>query len=154
MRRWCRFKGTPEVINAIRGGQIQAGLDILSPLLAQPGQRVARAGGDRRCAARAARRADSARGGRQGSERRVVERPGGARTHAGRRGGATEQGWRALADAGVRQKLEALNLDPHPGTPQDAAAMLSGDIQRWRRDCAPRSSGNECFQAKMPPALD
>ena len=37
----------------------------------------------------------------------------------------------ALADAGVRQKLEALNLDPHPGTPQDAARMLSGDIRRW-----------------------
>jgi len=37
----------------------------------------------------------------------------------------------ALADAGVRQKLEALNLDPHPGTPQDAADMLAGDIRRW-----------------------
>ncbi|MBS0301204.1 MAG: tripartite tricarboxylate transporter substrate binding protein, partial [Proteobacteria bacterium] len=29
------FKGTPEVVTAIRGDQIQAGLDILSPLLPQ-----------------------------------------------------------------------------------------------------------------------
>ena len=37
----------------------------------------------------------------------------------------------ALQDPGVRQKLEALNLDPKPGTAQDAAAMLAGDIRRW-----------------------
>ena len=29
------FNGTPAVINALRGGQIDAGLDILGPLLAQ-----------------------------------------------------------------------------------------------------------------------
>jgi tripartite-type tricarboxylate transporter receptor subunit TctC len=37
----------------------------------------------------------------------------------------------ALKDADVRAKLEALNLDPHPGSPKDAQAMLAGDIQRW-----------------------
>ena len=37
----------------------------------------------------------------------------------------------ALKDPAVRQRLESLNLDPHPGTPQDAAAMLHGDIKRW-----------------------
>ena len=36
-----------------------------------------------------------------------------------------------LKDPAVRQRLESLNLDPHPGTPQDAAAMLHGDIKRW-----------------------
>ena len=37
----------------------------------------------------------------------------------------------ALKDAGVRQKLDALNLDAHPGTSADALEMLSSDIQRW-----------------------
>ena len=39
----------------------------------------------------------------------------------------------ALADQGVRTRLENLNLDPHPGTPADAARLLSGDIQRWKQ---------------------
>ena len=38
----------------------------------------------------------------------------------------------ALADAGVRKRLEHLNLDPRPGTPQEAAQMLRGDVARWR----------------------
>ena len=38
----------------------------------------------------------------------------------------------ALADPGVRKKLEGLNLDPHPGTPQEAAQMLRSDIERWK----------------------
>jgi tripartite-type tricarboxylate transporter receptor subunit TctC len=37
----------------------------------------------------------------------------------------------ALADAEVRQKLEALNLDPQPGSAQAAIEMLRGDIRRW-----------------------
>jgi tripartite-type tricarboxylate transporter receptor subunit TctC len=37
----------------------------------------------------------------------------------------------ALNDPAVKKKLEDLNLDPHPGTPEQAAAMLQGDIKRW-----------------------
>jgi len=31
----------------------------------------------------------------------------------------------------VRKRLEDLNLDPHPGTPEQAAALLNNDIKRW-----------------------
>jgi tripartite-type tricarboxylate transporter receptor subunit TctC len=130
------FKGTPDVVNAIRGGQIDAGLDILSPLLAQIQGKALRplAVTRRQALARAARCAHGAGGGREGLERRLLERPGRA---AGTPPAVIAQLNKAvnaaLTDAGVRQKLEALNLDPHPGTPQDAADMLAGDIRRWER---------------------
>jgi tripartite-type tricarboxylate transporter receptor subunit TctC len=31
----------------------------------------------------------------------------------------------------VKKKLEDLNLDPHPGTPEQAAALLYNDMRRW-----------------------
>ena len=37
----------------------------------------------------------------------------------------------ALNDPLVRRRLEDLNLDPHPGTPEQAAALLNSDIRRW-----------------------
>ena len=128
------FKGTPEVINAIRGGQIQAGLDILSPLLAQIQGKALRA-----LAVTGAKRSrvlpdvptaqEAGVKGLNAASWNGLAVP--ARTPADVVALLNKAVGVALADAGVRQKLEALNLDPHPGTPQDAAAMLSGDIQRW-----------------------
>ncbi len=128
------FKGTPEVINAIRGGQIQAGLDILSPLLAQIQGKALRA-----LAVTGAKRSrvlpdvptaqEAGVKGLNAASWNGLAVP--ARTPADVVAQLNKAVGAALADAGVRQKLEALNLDPHPGTPQDAAAMLSGDIQRW-----------------------
>jgi tripartite-type tricarboxylate transporter receptor subunit TctC len=37
----------------------------------------------------------------------------------------------ALNDPAVKKQLENLNLDPHPGTPEEAAALLANDIKRW-----------------------
>jgi len=37
----------------------------------------------------------------------------------------------ALNDPAVRKRLEDLNLDPHPGSPEQAAALLQHDIRRW-----------------------
>jgi tripartite-type tricarboxylate transporter receptor subunit TctC len=37
----------------------------------------------------------------------------------------------ALNDPDVKTRLEALNLDPQPGTPEQAAALLNNDIKRW-----------------------
>ncbi|MDR1969308.1 MAG: tripartite tricarboxylate transporter substrate binding protein [Burkholderiaceae bacterium] len=128
------FKGTPELIAAIRGAQLDAGLDILSPLLAQiQGQAL---------------RALAVTGA---SRSRVLPSLPTAQ-EAGVRG-LNATSWNGLAvpahtpdavierlnqavnaalrDTEVRGKLEALNLEPHPGSPQDASRMLDSDIRRW-----------------------
>lgn len=128
------FKATPDVITALRGGQIHAGLDILSPLLAQIQAKVLRP-----LAVTGARRSrvlpevpTAQEAGVQGLDAASwngLAVP--AKTPAPVVDRLNQAVNAALRDAGVRQKLEALNLDPRPGTPQDAAALLSGDIQRW-----------------------
>lgn len=128
------FKGTPDVVAAIRGDQIQAGLDILSPLLTQiqghvlqplavTGSRRSRLLPDVPTAQEAGVKGLNAASWNglavpAGTPAAVVERLNQAVNAA-------------LKDAEVRAKLEALNLDPHPGSPKDAQAMLAGDIQRW-----------------------
>ncbi|MDO5623167.1 MAG: tripartite tricarboxylate transporter substrate-binding protein [Pseudomonadota bacterium] len=128
------FKGTPDVITAVRSGQLHAGLDILSPLLAQIQGRALRplaVTGARRSsvlpdvptaqeAGVAGLDATSWNGlaARAGTPPDVVQR-------------LNEALNAALADADVRRRLQTLNLEPCPGTPQDAAERLSGDVMRW-----------------------
>jgi tripartite-type tricarboxylate transporter receptor subunit TctC len=128
------FNGTPAVINALRGGQIDVGLDILSPLLSQINAKALRplaiTGGQR--------------------SRMLPEVP--TVKEAGVPGFAVAS-WNGLAvpvhtpkdvvarlskeitaalnDPDVKKRLEALNLDPQPGTPEQAAALLNNDIKRW-----------------------
>ncbi len=128
------FKGTPEVITAIRGGQLHAGLDILSPLLPQIQGKVLRP-----LAVTGAKRSRVLPGVPTAQEAGVkglnAASWNGLAVPAGTPPEVVAQLNKAvnaaLADAEVRKKLEALNLDPHPGTPQDAAAMLGSDIKRW-----------------------
>ncbi len=138
------FNGTPAVINALRGGQVDAGLDILGPLLAQ-----IRAGvlhplaitGDKRSrvlpevpTAREAGVVGLVAASWNGlavpakTPREVVLR-------------LNREVVAALRDPVVKKKLEDLNLDPHPGAPEQAAAMLNDDIRRW---------GNVIERAKLP----
>lgn len=129
------FRGTPDVVTAIRGGQIQAGLDILSPLLAQIQSRNLRA-----LAVTGARRSrllpevptaqEAGVAGLDAASWNGLAAPAGTPAPVIARLNQAVNA--ALADAGVRAKLAALNLDPHPGTPQDAQAMLAGDVRRWR----------------------
>lgn len=128
------FNGTPAVINALRGGQIDAGLDILSPLLAQIKARALvplAITGERRSrvlpdvpTAREAGVSGFVAASWNGlavpakTPRDVVER-------------LNREVVAALNDPVVKKKLEDLNLDPHPGTADQAAAMLNNDIKRW-----------------------
>ena len=128
------FKATPDVIAAIRGDQIQAGLDILSPLLTQIQGQVLQP-----LAVTGARRSrllpDVPTAQEAGVKGLNAASWNGLAVPAGTPGAVIEQLNQAvnaaLKDAEVRAKLEALNLDPHPGSPKDALAMLAGDIQRW-----------------------
>ncbi len=128
------FKGTPDVVTALRSGQIHAGLDILSPLLPQIQSKALRA-----LAVTGARRSrvlpEVPTANEAGVKGLDAASWNGLAVAAGTPAGAIERLNQAvnaaLQDAGVRQKLEALNLDPRPGTAGDAAAMLAGDIRRW-----------------------
>ncbi|HOV18152.1 Bug family tripartite tricarboxylate transporter substrate binding protein [Ottowia sp.] len=128
------FKGTPEVVTAIRGDQIQAGLDILSPLLPQFQSKALRP-----LAVTGAKRSpvlpDVPTAQEAGVKGLNATSWNGLAVPAGTPAPVIERLNRAvnaaLADAGVRQKLDALNLEPHPGTPAQARELLSGDIQRW-----------------------
>ncbi len=128
------FKATPDIITAIRGEQIQAGLDILSPLLPQ-----IQGKGLRPLAVTGARRSrvlpDVPTAQEAGVKGLNAASWNGLAAPAGTPPALIERLNQAvnaaLQDAEVRKKLEALNLDAHPGTPQDAQAMLAGDIQRW-----------------------
>jgi len=128
------FNGTPAVINALRGGQIDAGLDILGPVLAQ-----IRAGvlhplaitGDKR--SRVLPKVPTAR--EAGVVGLVAASWNGlavpAKTPRDVVARLNREVVAALKDPVVRKKLEDLNLDPHPGTPEQAATMLNDDIRRW-----------------------
>ncbi|NDD14917.1 MAG: hypothetical protein EB072_20355 [Betaproteobacteria bacterium] len=37
----------------------------------------------------------------------------------------------ALNDPAIKKRLEELNVEPTPGSPADAAALLNNDIKRW-----------------------
>lgn len=128
------FKGTPDVITAIRGGQIQAGLDILSPLLSQV-----------QAKALLPLAVTGAKRSRVLPEVPTAQEAGVKNLNAASWNGLavpaktpqaivdrlSKEIHIALEDPEVRKKLEALNLDPNPGTPADAAALLNGDIKRW-----------------------
>ena len=129
------FKSTPDVITAVRSGQIDAGLDILSPLLAQIQGKALKA-----LAVTSAKRSrvlptvptaqEAGVKGYNAASWNGLAAP--AKTPAEVITRLNKAVNTALADAGVRKKLENLNLDPHPGTPGDAAQMLRGDVERWR----------------------
>jgi tripartite-type tricarboxylate transporter receptor subunit TctC len=138
------FNGTPAVINALRGGQIDAGLDILGPLQGQIKAQALRAlaiTGDRRSrmlpevpTAKEAGVADFSAASWNGlavpakTPKEVIDR-------------LNREVNAALADPAVRKRLEDLNLDPLPGTPQQAASLLSNDVRRW---------GEVITRAKIP----
>ena len=128
------YKSTPDVITAIRSGQLHAGLDILSPLLAQIQGKALRP-----LAVTGARRSrvlpEVPTAQEAGVKGLNAASWNGLAVPAATPASVVEQLNRAvnaaLRDEAVRRKLQTLNLDPHPGSARDAAAMLHGDIRRW-----------------------
>ncbi len=138
------FNGTPAVINALRGGQIDAGLDILSPLLAQIRAKALvplAVTGDRR--SRVLPEVPTAReagvNGFVAASWNALAVPAGTPKDVVAR--LNREVVAALNDPAIRKRLEDLNLDPHPGTPEQAAALLNNDIKRW---------GDVITRAKIP----
>ena len=127
------FNGTPAVINALRGGQIDAAVEVLSPVLSQ-----IRAGALRPLVTTGPQRSAA-----------IPEVP--IASEAGVKLVATS--WNALAapartpravvdqlNAAInkalnhtptRARLYALNVSAQGGSPEQAKALLAADMQRW-----------------------
>jgi tripartite-type tricarboxylate transporter receptor subunit TctC len=138
------FNGTPAVINALRGGQIDAGLDILGPLLSQINAKALRPlaiTGDKRSRMLpdVPTAKESGVVGFSAASWNGLAVP--AKTPKAVIDRLNKDIVAALHDPAVRKRLEDLNLDPHPGTPEQAAALLNNDIKRW---------GDVIERAKIP----
>jgi tripartite-type tricarboxylate transporter receptor subunit TctC len=128
------FNGTPALINALRGRQVDVAVELLGPTLTHVkagALRVLATTGTRRASALpdvpTAREAGvkdlvasswNALAAPARTPRAVVERLA--------RDVAT-----ALASADVKQKLANLNVDAQAGTPEQTAELLASDIRRW-----------------------
>ena len=124
------FKSTPDVITGIRSGTLDAGLDILSPLLAQIQSKALRplavTGAQASRVLPDVPTAQSA--GRAGLERQFMERFGGAGQDAARRHRAPEQGRERRA--GRPRRAHAAGK-PEPG-PAPWHAGRRGAPAEWR----------------------
>jgi tripartite-type tricarboxylate transporter receptor subunit TctC len=130
------FNGTPAVITALRGGQLDASVDILGPLMGQINSKAIRA-----VAVLGAKRAAS-----------LPEVPA-ARESGGSLASFNVTSWNGLAVPvktpkdviarlnrevnaalnlpDVKKRMAELSLDAHGGTPEQAVEFLASDIKRW-----------------------
>ena len=128
------FNGTPALIGALRGRQVEVGVEILGPTLPQ-----IRAGALRALAVT--------------GERRSVVLPEVPTAIEGGVPALVASSWNALAVPAktprdvvmrlnkaiegvlaapeLRKKLLELNIDPRASTPEQAAELLASDIRRW-----------------------
>jgi len=128
------FNGTPALVAALRGLQVDAAVEILGPALPQ-----IRAGALRALAVTGQRRATSlpevptaAEQGLSGfvaSSWNALAAP--SRTPPAIVDRLNREVNAALAHAEVRRKLAELNVDAEGSSPVQAASLLASDIRRW-----------------------
>jgi tripartite-type tricarboxylate transporter receptor subunit TctC len=128
------FNGTPAVLTALRGGQIDVGVEILAPVLPQIKGQALRAlavTGDKRAAALpqvpTAKEAGvrslyaaswNALAAPSKTPRDIVQR-------------LNQEIQNALNSPDVRKKLIDMNVEPQPSSLQQAADLLSSETKRW-----------------------
>lgn len=128
------FNGTPALIGALRGKQVDVGVEILGPALAQ-----IRAGTLRALALTGPRRStmlpDVPTAVEQGVKGYVATSWNGlavpAKTPREVVMRLNQSINAALENTEVRKKLADLNIDPDGSTPEQAAELLAADIKRW-----------------------
>lgn len=128
------FNGSPAVLTALRGGQVDAAVEILGPMLPQVS-----AGAVRALAVMGARRAaalpevptlvESGVRGFDVASWNALAAPAG--TPATVVATLNAEVNKVLADAGVRKQLADLNVTPRPGTPEQLRDLLDSEIRRW-----------------------
>lgn len=130
------FNGTPPVITALRGGEIDAAIDILGPLMAQINAKAIRSLavlGDRRAAqlpdVPAARESGGALASFNVSSWNGLAVP--AKTPKDVIARLNREVNAALNLPDIKKRLLDLNLVASGGTPDHAAEVLANDIKRW-----------------------
>ena len=129
------FNGTPALITALRGRQVDAGVEILGPALPQVragALRVLAVTGERRSAVLpdAPTAVESGVKGFVASSWNALAVP--ARTPRAVVDRLQRDLVAVLATPGVQQQLRALNVEPRASTPEQVSALLKTDIERWR----------------------
>lgn len=130
------FNGTPNLIGALRGRQVDVGVEILAPVLAQ-----IRGGALKALAVAGERRSvvlpevptamEAGVSGFQASSWNALAAP--AKTPRAVIDRLQREIAATVADTEVQKKLRELNIDPRSSTPEQATALLVNDIQRWGR---------------------
>lgn len=128
------FNGTPAVITALRGGQLDAAVEILSPMLPQ-----INAGAVRALAVFGSKRSvvlkDVPTAGQSGlagfnvSSWNALAAP--AKTPKEVIARLNREVLAALNAPDVAKRLLELNIDPTPSTPAQSADLLAAEIKRW-----------------------
>lgn len=128
------FNGTPALIGALRGKQVDAGVEILAPALTH-----IKSGAFRALAVTGKKRStalpDVPTAEEQGVKGFVASSWNAFAAPAKTPRAVIERLNKdinaALANPEVQQKLRNLNIDPAGGTPEQAAELLAADIRRW-----------------------
>ncbi|MCU0762987.1 MAG: tripartite tricarboxylate transporter substrate binding protein [Hydrogenophaga sp.] len=130
------FNGTPALVAALRGRQVDVAVEILGPVLPQihAGElRPLAVTGEVRSIVQP--RVPTAREagvlGLVASSWNALAAPAGTPAAVVQR--LQREIDAALQDPDVRQRLRTLSVDARSSTPQEAAALLAADIERWTR---------------------
>lgn len=128
------FNGTPALVGALRGKQVDVGVEILGPALTQ-----IKAGAFRALAVTGKKRSialpevptavEAGVKDFQASSWNALAVPGKTPRPVIER--LNKDIVAALAKPDVRKKLADLNIDADPSTPDEAAQLLASDIKRW-----------------------
>ena len=128
------FNGTPAVVSALRGKQVDAAVEILGPMLPQVQSGAVRAlavAGDKRSSALP----DVPTVAESGLADYVVSSWNALAVPSKTPATIVERLNRdlvsALSSPDVITRLKALTVDPKPGTPQQMAQLLQAEIRRW-----------------------
>lgn len=130
------FKGTPDVVNALRAGVADSAVEILAPVLPQ-----IRSGALRALAVAGRKRsallpdvptlAESGVAGYEATSWNGLAAP--ARTPAAVIERLNREVQAAVAAPEVKMKLQDLGIEPRAGTPRALREQLEADIAKWRR---------------------
>lgn len=138
------FNGTPAVITALRGGQIDAAVEILGPVIPQISTKALRA-----LAVTGARRSavlpDVPTAVESGVAGLVATSWNGLAAPAGTPAAVIHRLNKdivaAIAAPDVKSKLHALNVEAQSSSPEQAASLLASETRRW---------GDIITRAKIP----
>lgn len=128
------FNGTPAVVTALRGGQIDAAVEVLGPVMSQvqaKALRVLAVTGEKRSASLP----DVPTARESGLSNFVAASWNGLAAPARTPRPVIERLQRevvaALANSDVRRRLADLNVEAQSSSPEQAAALLASEVRRW-----------------------